>query len=116
MPNYLVIAIFLAVSLFIPISMLLFSRLVRPKSDENEVKTLTYESAEESIGQRVAVMTEYLHYFSLFLTFEIVGVVLIVWVTFARQLSFMNSIYILMLPAFAFVLEVFLLLLNKRKL
>lgn len=116
MPDYLVIVIFLAVSLFIPISMLLFSRLVRPKSDENEVKTLTYESAEESIGQRVGVMTEYMPYFSLFLTFEIVGVVLIVWTTFAKQLSVMTSLYILMLPVFAFVLEGFLLMLNKRKL
>lgn len=106
--QYLAIAIFAAIALLIPFSALLFSQLVRIRSDNNDVETKVYESAEETIGQRVDVMHEYLHYFVAFLAFEILGVIIIIWSTFTKQGQQLSGLYVIGLVIFGFVLEVFL--------
>jgi NADH:ubiquinone oxidoreductase subunit 3 (subunit A) len=106
--QYLAVAIFAVVALLIPLSAMLFSKLVRIKSDSNDVKTKVYESAEETVGERVEPMHEYLHYFVAFLAFEMLSVIVIVWSTFTRQGLQGSGLYVIGLLVFGFVLEVFL--------
>lgn len=113
--QYLQIVVFAIIAVAVPLSALLFSMLVRPRSDSNRVKTLVYESAEETIGERVEIMHEYLHYFLAFLAFEIISVVVIIWSTFTRQAQGAAGPYVLLLLAFGFVLEVFLLGISRSK-
>ncbi len=74
---YLAVLIFAAVALLVPALMLAFSKLVRRESDGNDVETQNYESAVEGVGKGVTMMTEYAHYFVIFLAFEILGAVVI---------------------------------------
>lgn len=113
--TYLQIIIFALVALLIPLSMLLFSRLVRPRSRDSDVETLSYESAEESIGQKVEIMHEYLHYFTLFIAFEIIGVIEIIWSTFPRQAQSASGTYIELLLIFGLVFEALLFGIIKSK-
>lgn len=113
--QYLQMLIFAAIAVFVPLSTLMFSKMVRPRSDNNDVKTLTYESAEQSVGQKVEVMHEYLHYFVAFLAFEIIGVIVIIWSTFSRSVQSSSGQYIVLLLVFGFVFEVFLLGMSRSK-
>lgn len=106
--------IFAAVALLVPALMLAFSKLVRPASDGNDVETQNYESGEEGVGQRITMMGEYVHYFVIFLAFEILGAVVILWSTFARQLGFAGNLRIELLLVFGFVMAMFVLALGRR--
>lgn len=110
---YLGVLVFAAVALLVPALMLAFSKLVRKGSDGNEVETQPYESAEESVGGGVTMMGEYAHYFVIFLAFEILGAVAILWSTFARQLG-PGNLRIELLLAFGFVMAMFVLALARR--
>jgi NADH:ubiquinone oxidoreductase subunit 3 (subunit A) len=111
--QYLALLIFAAIAVLVPLSTLLFSRMVRPNTEENDVKTLTYESAEQSVGQHVEIMHEYLHYFIAFLAFEIVGVIVLIWSTFSRGAQIGSGMYMVFLMIFGFVFEVFLLAISR---
>lgn len=113
--QYLQILIFAIIAVLVPLSTLLFSKMVRPRSDNNDVKTLVYESAEESVGQKVEIMHEYLHYFIAFLAFEIIGVIVIIWSTFSRTAQSADGMYIILLLIFGFVFEIFLLGISRGK-
>ncbi len=113
--QYLQLLVFVIIAALIPISMLIFSMMVRPRSDENKVKKLVYESAEESVGQKVEIMHEYLHYFIAFLAFEIIGVIVLIWSTFARAAQSSSGFYVVLLLIFGFVFEVFLLGISRSK-
>ncbi|VVB77490.1 Uncharacterised protein [uncultured archaeon] len=107
-------AVFAAVALAVPALMLVFSKLVRPESDGNEVVTKSYESAEESDGQRASVMDEYMHFFTIFLAFEVIGAVIIVWGLLAKQLDFTSNVRIEALLVAGLVLSMFALALGRR--
>ncbi len=95
--------------------MLLFSRMVRKSPGNNEVQRSPYESAEESTGQRVEIMHEYLHYFTMFLAFEVLGVIVILWSTFSRVGQASSGIYIASLLVFGLIFEIFMLMMAKNK-
>ncbi len=86
-PAYIVVAVFVILSLFEPLSMLLFSRVVRRRSPGNPVKNGNYESAEDSIGTRTSTMSEYLYYFPLFIMFEVVTAVVLIWAVNAKAMQ-----------------------------
>jgi len=113
--QYLLVVIFAVVAILIPASMLVFSRLVRPRSDNNDVETLPYESAEESFGGKVEIMHEYLHYFVAFLAFEIISIVIIIWSTFPKQVLLSNGTYMIALLVFGFIFEILLMAISKSK-
>ncbi|MDE1854995.1 MAG: NADH-quinone oxidoreductase subunit A [Candidatus Micrarchaeota archaeon] len=113
--QYLQILIFAIIAVLVPLSALLFNKMVRPRSDNNDVKTLPYESAEESVGQRVEIMQEYMHYFVAFLAFEIIGVVVLIWSTFTRAAQASSGLYVVLLLVFGLVIEAFLLGLSRSK-
>ena len=113
--QYLQLLIFAIIAVLIPTSALLFSKLVRPRSDENAVKTKVYESGEESVGEKVEIMHEYMHYFVAFLAFEIIGVVVIIWSTFARAAQATSGPYIVALLAFGIVIEMLVFGVSRSK-
>lgn len=111
---YLAVLIFAAVALLVPALMLAFSKLVRRESDGNDVETQNYESAVEGVGKGVTMMTEYAHYFVIFLAFEILGAVVILWSTFARQLGSAGNLRVGLLLALGFVMAMFVLALSRQ--
>jgi NADH:ubiquinone oxidoreductase subunit 3 (subunit A) len=104
--EYVVVLVFAAIALLVPISILAFSKLIRQKTAPNAVQEENYESGEESVGIKTGIMNEYLVFFPLFLTFEIITAILLIWSTFAGAMAEVDSILILMIPvvglAFAF--------------
>lgn len=105
--DYLVITVFAAFSFLFPVSLLIFSKLIRIRKPQNEVATLNFESAEESIGSRLSIMKEYFHYFSAFLAFEVIATVILVWAVVARELSMGVDIAVIAFAVSGSVLELF---------
>lgn len=109
----LALIIFALFSVFTPISLILTSRAIRKATKRNSVKDAPYESAEESSGIRISIMNEYLHYFSMFLAFEIITAVIIVWAPIAKTISFVPNVAMLGLLAVGLVFEAFMLLIAR---
>ncbi|MDE1847270.1 MAG: NADH-quinone oxidoreductase subunit A [Candidatus Micrarchaeota archaeon] len=78
--TYATLAVFALLAVFVPISMLLLSKTLGPRTKQNPIKLETYESAEFPIGTHKDVTNDYLHYFPLYLGFEIVVVILFAWI------------------------------------
>ena len=99
------ILIFIIFSVFVPASMISTSILLRGRTRRNRVRDSPYESAEASTGGGVSIMKEYLHYFSMFIAYEILVAVALVWVPVARSVSFGSGIAVLGLLSSGIVLE-----------
>ncbi|MGC8496114.1 MAG: NADH-quinone oxidoreductase subunit A [Candidatus Micrarchaeia archaeon] len=104
--NYIAIIFFALFSIAIPLLLMLVSKLIRYNAPNNAVKSAPYESGELSIGQNIDVYNEYMPYFMLFLPFEVVVVVLLLWAYVARLVSYDTSIYILALAIFAMLMAI----------
>jgi NADH:ubiquinone oxidoreductase subunit 3 (subunit A) len=105
--------IFILFSVLTPVSLILTSRMLRGSTKRNPVKDTPYESAEESRGSRISIMNEYLHYFSMFIAFEIIVTVVLVWAPVSKSVSFLPSVAVMGLIAGGIVLEAFLLLIAR---
>ncbi|MDE1851325.1 MAG: NADH-quinone oxidoreductase subunit A [Candidatus Micrarchaeota archaeon] len=103
--TYIAIAVFIALSLFMPLSMILTSRMIRPFIRSNPVESAPYESAEESRGSRISIMNEYIHYFPMFIAFEVVVAIMAIWAPIGRQLSLRLDVFMLGLVLAAFAME-----------
>ncbi len=115
LPNYIVVVVFFVLSVLVPALTLFGSRLMRPRAVLNDVATLNYESAEETIGERIAIMREYIYYFSMFLALEVIVAILLVWVFAARQLPYNFNLVALGLVVTGFIFEIFVMLLSRRE-
>lgn len=73
------VVVFTVLALFVPLSMLLLAKLIGARTTQNPVKLKNYESAEELIGHGRDITNDYLHYFPLYLGFELIVVVLLGW-------------------------------------
>ncbi len=104
--EYIALALFALAAIFVPLSLVLSSKLIRLTADTNDVAQLNYESGEESVGSRIAIMSEYLHYFTSFLAFEVAGAVMLLWAALSGGLPF--SVNAIMLAFFfvAFALSI----------
>jgi NADH:ubiquinone oxidoreductase subunit 3 (subunit A) len=85
--NYIALVFFALFALSVPISFLFTSKMLRTKKAGNKVKNAPYESAEEPIGHARDVDNEYLSFFAIFLPFEIISMVIVLWAVAARQLG-----------------------------
>ncbi len=108
------VIIFALFSLFVPASMLLTSISLRKNTVKNTVRDSSYESGEESRGNRISIMNEYLHYFGMFIAFEIIVGVILVWVPIARKIPFNSSLEIMGLLIFGFIFEAFVMLMARK--
>lgn len=85
--NYIALAVFVLLSISVPASFLLTSKFLRPSPSKNKTKQAPYESAEATIGKTRDVDNEYISFFALFLPFEIISMVLVLWALVARSLD-----------------------------
>ncbi|MEM0094480.1 MAG: NADH-quinone oxidoreductase subunit A [Candidatus Micrarchaeaceae archaeon] len=104
--SYLSVAVIAVCSFAIIFALLLFSKLVRYRDESNPVKNSIYESAEESIGEAVSMPFEYSHYFPIFLGFEIIVIITLIWASLARSMAFASGVAIiaLLVVAMAFAM------------
>ncbi|HIH50313.1 MAG: NADH-quinone oxidoreductase subunit A [Candidatus Micrarchaeaceae archaeon] len=99
--DYVALLLFAAFAIFIPASFILASKLLRKRGRGNPVRNAPYESGEETIGRSRDIENEYLPYFMLFLPFEIVIAILIIWSSNVRQLDYGTNIAFIILGIFA---------------
>jgi NADH:ubiquinone oxidoreductase subunit 3 (subunit A) len=111
--NYIALTIFLVVSLIMPFSLILTSILLRKRTKSNPVSRGSYESAETSAGSRISIMNEYIHFFSMFIAFEVLVVFILLWVVSAHLLPLIYNIIMIALLIFGFVFEMLILLLAR---
>ena len=109
---YLAIAVFAAVALAIPGAMLLVSLLIRPK-EGTELQKEPWESGEETIGQRVDLLHQYLPYFNSFLMLELLAASIIL--LGIGGVSGMALVFIIGLVVLGMALSWVLLAIAKRR-
>lgn len=86
--NYIALLIFIAFAVFMPVSFLMIAKFLGRRDQGNPVKNAPYESGEETIGNSRDVDNEYLPHFMIFLPFEIIIAILILWSTVSRSLNY----------------------------
>ncbi len=99
--NYIALAFFAAVSLAMPFTFLLGARLLGRREPRNAVKGAPYESGEETIGGSRDVDNEYLPLFMLFVPFELVAAMLLIWAGAAASAGYTIGIAMLVLGSLA---------------
>lgn len=95
--NYLALTFFIVIGILIPASIILTAKMLGRRAPSNPVKNAPYESGEETIGSSRDVDNEYLPYFMLFLPFEMVIAILVLWSTVARATEYNVSLGIVVL-------------------
>ncbi|MGC8710246.1 MAG: NADH-quinone oxidoreductase subunit A [Candidatus Micrarchaeia archaeon] len=101
---YFIIFAFALFSILVPLAMVLANKLIGMEEEHNAVKDSNYESAENSIGENTNVMSEYFHFLTIFVAFEIAGIVVILWSITARSIGFMQNIYAIIIFIFSIIL------------
>lgn len=99
--NYLALLFFMAFAVFMPVSFLLTAKLLSKREPGNPVKNAPYESGEETVGNSRDIDNEYLPYFMIFLPFEVVVAIMLLWSTAAGGISHINNLGIIILGIFA---------------
>jgi len=97
--EYVLALIFGFFSMAVPVIFILFSKLINNKEPSDEVEASSYESSEETIGTDRTIFSNYLPYFTLFLPFEIIAVIVLLWSATAFSLPFYTNIAYLVLVA-----------------
>ena len=113
--SYVVLLVLAAVSIAIPASLILVSRLIRMRRASSASSRLNFESGEQTIGTGASLMSEYFHYFTGFLAFEIVAALAILWAYSEGVLPVTVDYYFFGLLAFAVIMGLFVLLLASRR-
>ncbi|MCL5100568.1 MAG: hypothetical protein M1122_01255 [Candidatus Marsarchaeota archaeon] len=111
---YIALILFFLLSLFVPSSLLLTSLMIRRRKPTNGVSGLNFESAEQSVGGRISIMSEYLHYFSSFLAFEVVGAIVILWVGAAHMMSVSINAIMIAVLVFAMAMQAVVMLIARK--
>ncbi|EQD49860.1 NADH-ubiquinone/plastoquinone oxidoreductase chain 3 [mine drainage metagenome] len=101
--TYIALIFFIAFALFIPAAFLLTAKLLGHREPGNKAKNAPYESGELPIGSSRDIDNEYLPYFTAFLPFEIVAVVLLVWSVASPSLGYTTNLLYIMLPIFSLI-------------
>jgi NADH:ubiquinone oxidoreductase subunit 3 (subunit A) len=85
-------------AILIPSLFLLSSKLLRKNYGNNSVKGSPYESGEETIGSNRDIDNEYLPFFAIFIPFEIIAVLGLLWAAVSYGMSYdLNLYYIILL-------------------
>ncbi|MCL5433472.1 MAG: NADH-quinone oxidoreductase subunit A [Candidatus Marsarchaeota archaeon] len=99
--NYIAIVVLVVFAILVPLEYLMFSALIRAKSRPNAVKQKPYESAEESTDGVHDIESEYFSFFVLFLPFEFIIVLLLLWAPLAKIMALSDNVLMLGLPILA---------------
>lgn len=85
--NYVIVAIFLALAIFLPIAALTLGRFLRPNKPSEE-KATTYESGNEPVGEsHVRFNIRYYLFALMFVIFDVETVFLYPWAVAYRHLG-----------------------------
>jgi NADH-quinone oxidoreductase subunit A len=85
--NYVIVAIFIALGIFLPVSALMAGKLLRP-AKPNEMKQATYESGNEPVGEgQVRFNIRYYLFALMFVIFDVETVFLYPWAVAYDQLG-----------------------------
>jgi NADH-quinone oxidoreductase subunit A len=99
MNNYVVVAIFLALGVLLPIAALTLGRLLRPNKPE-EAKATTYESGNEPVGAgQVRFNVRYYLFALMFVIFDVETVFLYPWAVAYKQLGLFALVEMLIFVA-----------------
>ena len=109
------LAVFATLAFLVPLSMLAFSKLIGARPNQNPIKLGNYESAEVPFGPHKDVTNEYLHYFPLYLGFELVAVIILSWVIVFNNYYTGIDVIIIGISVFAFILSMFAILIARSK-
>lgn len=90
--DYIALVFFVLFAIFIPVSFLFASKALGKKGNPNEIKNSPYESAEESNGKTRAIDSEYAPYLMIFVPFEIIAIILILWAASAKSLPYIDGL------------------------
>ena len=101
--TYIALVFFIAFALFIPAAFLFTSKLLRLKVPGNKAKNAPYESGEITIGSSRDIDNEYLPYFTAFLPFEIIAIVMLVWSVASSSMGYITNILYIALPIFSLI-------------
>ncbi|MGC8572263.1 MAG: NADH-quinone oxidoreductase subunit A [Candidatus Micrarchaeia archaeon] len=113
--NYIAAFVLIVFAFLVPLVYLLFSALIRAKSKPTKVKQEPYESAEESLGSAQDIESEYFPFFVLFLPFEFIVIILLLWSPLAKSMTLNDNILIIGLPLLAmfFSAIIYKIIINK---
>jgi NADH:ubiquinone oxidoreductase subunit 3 (subunit A) len=95
--NYIALVFFAIAAIAVPAGLIIASRFLGRKERGNPVKNAPYESAEESVGRARDAENEYLPFFSIFLPFELVMAIMIIWSAGASSLPYSVDIGVIAL-------------------
>ncbi len=112
---YIALLILIIVALAEPILLLVSSAFLRIRKKQNQVSGLNFESAEHSSGIGTSIMSEYFHYFTGFLAFEVVAVIFVLWVYVEGFLSAAANNYVLAFMSISLFLEYFVVFFALRR-
>ncbi len=91
--SYIAALVFGIISLAIPVLFLLASRFIRNNEPNDAVEVMPYESSEETIGDERAFFGDYVQFFTLFLPFEFIATLMLLWSAYANSLSIANNVF-----------------------
>ncbi|MCL4381282.1 MAG: NADH-quinone oxidoreductase subunit A [Candidatus Marsarchaeota archaeon] len=94
--TYIILVVSFLFALSMPLSFLAVSKLLRPSKDRNPVKNAPYESAEQTVGKSMDTINEYMSFFSIFLAFEIIAIVMVLWAYSSSYFSYGASLLIIL--------------------
>ncbi len=105
--NYIALVLFALFGIFIPTSFLLTAKILGRRYRPNIVKDAPYESGEKAIGSGRDIDSEYFPYLMIFLPFEMIAILALVWSYSANYTGKGVGLYMIVLLAFATVFSVF---------
>lgn len=105
--NYIALAFFAIVATLVPASIIIASKLLGKKDKGNPIRNAPYESAEESVGSAKDIDNEYLPLFSIFLPFEVIVGIIIVWSLVAYSIPYAVDIGVVALGVLSAVTAMF---------
>jgi NADH:ubiquinone oxidoreductase subunit 3 (subunit A) len=95
--DYIALIVFAVLAFIVPLGLILGSKLLTRRSPGNPVKNAPWESGEEAVGRARDVENEYLPFFSLFLPFEIITGMVLVWSVVAYGVGLVVGVEVIVL-------------------
>ncbi len=105
--NYIALILFLLFGVFVPAAFLLTAKILGRVNHPNEVKNAPYESGEKTIGSSRDIDVEYFPYLMLFLPFEVVAMLTLLWASAASTIGRHTGIYVMLLLVIAAAFSMF---------
>ena len=104
--NYIALVLFALLGIFIPVSFLMTAKILGRKYKPNDVKDAPYESGEKTVGSSRDIDSEYFPFIMLFLPFEVIAILVLVWSYASGIMSKYSGLYMVLLLVFATVFSV----------